>query len=78
MNALSEKRRAAGWTAMQLAKAAGTFEPRIYAFERDRFSPHFDEALRIANALGVPVAELFPRVIQRRTMARRVGGRSAL
>ena len=62
MNKLHEARKAAGLTAYQLATAASTREPRIYAFERDRYRPRVDEAQRIADVLHCDAAELFPSV----------------
>lgn len=60
MNELKKARVAAGLTAYALAKKADTLESRIYAYERQRFHPKRDEALRIAKALGASVEELFP------------------
>lgn len=65
MNALHEARTAAGLTAYQLAQAAGSREPRIFAFERERYRPRTDEAQRIAVALGREVEDLFPDGMQR-------------
>ena len=60
MNPLHKARLAAGLTAWELAQAARTREPRIYAFERERYRPRADEAQRIAVALGHEVEDLFP------------------
>ena len=60
LNPLHIARHRAGLTAFELAQAAGTREPRIFAFERARFRPRFDEAERIAKALNDDPARLFP------------------
>jgi DNA-binding XRE family transcriptional regulator len=62
---LNEERRAAGLSAFKLATLAGTREPRIYSFERDRYRPRTDEAQRIAGVLGVAVSDLFPNGTQK-------------
>ena len=65
LNPLHTARRRAGLTAYELAKQAGTREPRIYAFERERYRPTFAEAERIADVLHIDEAELFPDGFQR-------------
>jgi len=64
MNKLYEARKTAALTAYQLATAAGTREPRIYAFERNRHRPRFDEARQIAEVLQTTPEELFPGGVQ--------------
>jgi ribosome-binding protein aMBF1 (putative translation factor) len=54
----------AGLSAISLAGLSGTTEPRIYQLERRRFRPRNDEAHRLAQALGLPVNELFPDGVQ--------------
>jgi transcriptional regulator with XRE-family HTH domain len=76
---LQTLRKEKGLTALQLARAAGTFEPRIYAFERQRFSPNYAEGVRIAEVLGIPLADLFPRLVEKRTiLVCRTSGRTYL
>ena len=57
---LKHKRQAAGLSAADLAEQAGTKEMRIVAFERERYPPRRDEALRIAAALGADAWEIWP------------------
>ena len=67
-NSLKAARVAAGMTAFALANAAGTREPRIYSFERERYNPSLSEAKAIAKVLCLNPAELFPRVFGKRAM----------
>jgi transcriptional regulator with XRE-family HTH domain len=53
-------RLAAGLTAFDLARAAGTTENRLFQIERGRFRPRPNEAAGIALALMATVEELFP------------------
>jgi ribosome-binding protein aMBF1 (putative translation factor) len=64
-NPLHRARRKAGLSAFGLATAAGTREPRIFAFERQRYRPTADEGRRIAEALNDEPARLFPDGFQR-------------
>ena len=57
---LTNARKTHGLSAAGLAELTGSKEMRIYAFERDRYPPRKDEALRIAAALGVEAFELWP------------------
>jgi transcriptional regulator with XRE-family HTH domain len=57
-------RTAAGMTALELARAAGTTENRLFQIERGRFRPRPDEARGLALVLGEPVETLFPGGIQ--------------
>ena len=59
---LRETRIKAGMSAFVLAEKAGTTEPRIYSFERNRYRPRLDEAKRIASALGEKPEALFPEL----------------
>ena len=61
---LKLKRQAAGLSAAQLAELAGSKEMRIFAFERDRYPPRRDEAVRIAAALNAEAFELWPDLFQ--------------
>lgn len=60
MSILRECRMKAGLSAYELANRAGTLEMRVYAFERQRFNPHQDEAERLATVLGTMPEKLFP------------------
>ena len=55
-------RTAKGLTALALAEAAQTSEPRIYNIERGRHRPRPDEARRWAAVLEVEPGVLFPMV----------------
>ncbi len=57
-------RTAAGMTALELARAAGTSENRLFQIERGRFRPRPDEARGMALVLGESVETLFPGGIQ--------------
>jgi DNA-binding XRE family transcriptional regulator len=63
-NPLHGARCKAGLSAYELATAAGTREPRIYALERERYRPRPDEARGLAAVLMLPVEELFPAGVQ--------------
>lgn len=54
------RRRAAGLSAAELATRAGSKEMRVFAFERERYPPRRDEALRIAAVLGADAWEIWP------------------
>ena len=62
MSKLRDARQAANLTAYGLGQAAGIREMRIYHLERGRFSPHPDEAERMARVLDQPVETLFPNL----------------
>jgi transcriptional regulator with XRE-family HTH domain len=57
-------RMAAGLTAFDLARAAGTTENRLFQIERGRFRPRPDEAARLAAVLKTSVGTLFPDGVQ--------------
>ncbi len=60
MSEMKQKRRAAGLTALELARRAGSTEDRVYQLERGRYRPRADEAQRLAHALKSSVKKLFP------------------
>ena len=59
---LKLKRLEKGLSAAKLAAEAGSREMRVFAFERGRYPPHRDEAIRIAVVLGTDPAELWPEL----------------
>lgn len=56
---LVQLRRARGFTQEQLAVAAGVRQAQISEIESGKISVRIDSLERIAQALGVPFAELF-------------------
>ena len=61
---LTNRRKAKGLSALDLALDAGTSEMRIYAIERGRCTPGRDEAEALARALGMKSETLFPDVFK--------------
>lgn len=59
---LTTLRKSRGKSAAALAEQAGSKEMRIYAFERDRYPPRRDEAIRIAAALGAEAWQIWPEL----------------
>lgn len=57
---IQKKRRARSLSGYALAKRAGTTPSHIARIERGESRPSIDLALRIADALGCDVRELFP------------------
>ena len=55
-------RRARYWTALELAERVGCTEDQIYFYERGRYKPTREAALRIASALGMNPEEAFPEL----------------
>lgn len=53
-------REAAGLTQAELAKAAGTIQQRISAWEMGISTPRDTMRLKLAHALGTTVYEVFP------------------
>ncbi len=62
--ALIEARKRSGLSAVALAESAGSNEVRIFAFERGRYQPHRDEAMRISAALNTAPEILFPEMFK--------------
>lgn len=62
---LKKKRLEAGMSALRLAQLSDSQEMRIYNFERGRFLPRPDEALRISGVLGADPRKLFPGLVER-------------
>lgn len=56
---IRQLRKAKGITARCLAEMVGVHQQHIFALERGRFSPSLRTLQRIAEALGVTVADLF-------------------
>ena len=56
---LAEVREACGMSAAELARRAGVSRQTVYAVESGAFVPNTAVALRMAQALGVPVDQLF-------------------
>ncbi len=59
LNALRESRTERGITQEQLASLVGLARQSIISIERGRFLPTIETALRLAEALDVPVEKLF-------------------
>ncbi|MGC8758969.1 MAG: substrate-binding domain-containing protein [Bryobacteraceae bacterium] len=56
---LAEARAACGMSAAELARRSGVSRQTVYAIENGTFVPNTAVALRMAQALGVPVEQLF-------------------
>jgi len=63
---LTERLRARGWSANELARRAGVSAPMIRNIERGRMSPTLDFISRLCPALGVRLGELIGAADQRR------------
>ncbi len=61
-NRLREARAAAGWTQAELAERVGVSRKTINTVENGVFVPSTVLALKLAQALGVPVEGLFSLV----------------
>ena len=61
-NRLREARAAAGWTQAELARRVGVSRKTINTVENGVFVPSTVLALKLAQALGVPVEGLFSLV----------------
>lgn len=72
MNPIRTLRRCAHATQAALARAGGTSQPTVAAYEAGRKSPTFDTVQRIANAVGLePTVTFFPKMTreERRSLA---------
>jgi transcriptional regulator with XRE-family HTH domain len=72
MNPIRTLRRRAHATQAALARAGGTSQPTVAAYEAGRKSPTFDTVQRIANAVGLePTVTFFPKMTreERRSLA---------
>jgi len=58
-NAVQAARTRKGITQQQLAELAGLARQSIISIEKGRFLPTIENALRIAEALDMPVKDLF-------------------
>jgi len=65
MNAVRELRRTAHLTQAGLARAAGTSQPTIAAYESGRKSPSLRTLSRMARAVGLEVVVVFPPAMTR-------------
>ena len=65
MNAVRELRRSADLTQAELARAAGTSQPTIAAYESGRKSPSLRTLSRIARAVGLEAVVVFPPAMTR-------------
>lgn len=54
-----------GISGQRLARSAGVHENSVYAWRAGRASPNPDSAMRVADALGLPLASLFPHLADR-------------
>ncbi len=59
LNALKETRVDRGITQERLAELTGLARQSIISIERERYLPTIETALRLADALSVPVGKLF-------------------
>jgi transcriptional regulator with XRE-family HTH domain len=64
MEELTRFRRAHGWTQQQLAERSGVDKATINQAERGRRSPRVETLEKLAVALGVEMADFFPRAQQ--------------
>lgn len=65
MNVVLDLRRTAGLTQAELARAAGTSQPTIAAYESGRKSPTLSTLSRIARAAGLEAVVTFPPAMTR-------------
>jgi transcriptional regulator with XRE-family HTH domain len=65
MNVVLNLRRTAGLTQTELARAAGTSQPTIAAYESGRKSPTLNTLSRIARAAGLEAVVIFPPAMTR-------------
>lgn len=65
MNAVRELRRNADLTQAELARAAGTSQPTIAAYESGRKSPSLRTLSRMARAVGLEAVVVFPPAMTR-------------
>jgi transcriptional regulator with XRE-family HTH domain len=65
MNVILDLRRTAGLTQAELARAAGTSQPTIAAYESGRKSPTLTTLSRIARAAGLEAVVTFPPAMTR-------------
>ncbi|MGB5566923.1 MAG: helix-turn-helix transcriptional regulator, partial [Acidimicrobiia bacterium] len=65
MNAVRELRRSADLTPAELARAAGTSQPTIAAYESGRKSPSLRTLSRMARAVGLEAVVVFPPAMTR-------------
>jgi len=65
MNVVLDLRRTAGLTQAELARAAGTSQPTIAAYESGRKSPTLNTLTRIARAAGLEAVVTFPPAMAR-------------
>ena len=65
MNTVRELRRKAGLTQAELARAAGTSQPTIAAYETARKSPTLQTLSRIARAVGLEAMVFFVPIMTR-------------
>ena len=65
MNAVRELRRTAHLTQVELARAAGTSQPTIAAYESGRKSPSLRTLSRMARAVGLEAVVVFPPAMTR-------------
>ena len=65
MNAVRELRRTADLTQAELARAAGTSQPTIAAYESGRKSPSLRTLSRMARAVGLKAVVVFPPAMTR-------------
>ena len=65
MNAVRELRRSADLTQTELARAAGTSQPTIAAYESGRKSPSLRTLSRMARAVGLEAVVVFPPAMTR-------------
>lgn len=56
---LKRLRKRSDLSAAEIAKAAGITPQYFHAIERGEYSPSDDVKLRIANAMNIPVGEIF-------------------
>ena len=61
MEELTRLRQARGWTQSKLAEASGVDKATLNQAERGRRSPKVETLEKLAEALGVEVADFFPR-----------------
>lgn len=57
--AIRVRRKAKGWTQAQLAEAVSVEKETISRFETGSISPTLERLLRLSEALGCPVGDLF-------------------
>jgi transcriptional regulator with XRE-family HTH domain len=59
---IAELRRERGWTQLELAARADLHRPYVTGIETGNRNPSLDTMVKIANALHVPLFELFRNV----------------